>query len=158
MRILVISDSHGKGQLVDRIIRSQNTAKHVFFLGDVVGDIEDFTYEYTDRTFHIVSGNCDYSSFYPSSDRAKIGDTGIFYTHGHTFGVKGTTENLAKAARERNCKIALYGHTHVSHISYEDGVHIVNPGSVSKPRDGSRASYAVIDIEENGIMPIIINI
>lgn len=156
MRILIISDSHGKGHIVDKIIKDQSSAKHIFFLGDVVRDIEDLTYEYTDRTFHIVSGNCDYNSFYPVSDIAKIGDTGIFYTHGHPFSVKSSTERLAQAARERSCKIALYGHTHVSHISYENGVYIVNPGSVSRPRDGTAPSYAVIDIEENGIMPIII--
>lgn len=158
MRILIISDSHGKGHLVDKIIKEQSTAKHIFFLGDVTRDIEDLCYEHTDRTFHIVSGNCDYNSFYPTSDIAKIGDVGIFYTHGHTFSVKGSTERLVKAAKDRNCKIVLYGHTHVPHISYEDSVHIVNPGSLSKPRDGSVAGYAVIDIEENGIMPIIIKI
>ena len=158
MRIVVISDSHGKGHIVDQIIKTQSTAKHIFFLGDLVRDIEDFSYEYTDKTFYIVSGNCDYNSFYPTSDIAKIGDIGIFYTHGHAFGVKGSTKHLAKTAKERNCKIALYGHTHVSHTSYEDGMYIVNPGSVSRPRDGSNASYAVIDIEENGIIPIIIKL
>jgi len=158
MRIVIISDSHGKGHIVDKIINEQASAKHIFFLGDVVRDIEDFSYEYTDRTFHIVSGNCDFGSLYPICDIAKIDDIGIFYTHGHTFSVKSSTERLAKAAKERNCKIALYGHTHVSHISYEDGVYIVNPGSVSSPRQSNTASYAVIDIEKNGIMPIIINL
>lgn len=157
MRILVISDSHRKGAVVDRIIRSQPEAKHIFFLGDVVGDIEDFTYEYTDRFFHIVSGNCDAFSHYPYSDIAKVGDINIFYTHGHTFGVKGGTEHLKSAARQRECSIALYGHTHISHISYDDGLYVVNPGSASMSREGGN-SYAVIDITEQGIMPIIIKI
>ena len=43
-------------------------------------------------------------------------------------------------------------------ILYEDGRYYVNPGSLSKARDGSRNSYAVIDIEENGILPNIIEI
>ena len=59
----------------------------------------------------------------------------------------------------RKCKVsaALYGHTHISRISYEDGLYIVNPGSVSRSRNGPN-SYAVIDITEKGIMPIIITI
>lgn len=157
MRIVVISDSHRNYRVVEKIISEQKSARHIFFLGDVIGDVEDLSYEYTDKVFHIVSGNCDFGSFYPNSDIAKIGDIGIFYTHGNAFSVKGTTAHLAAAAKARNCKIALYGHTHIPHISYEDGLYIVNPGSPSCSRQGPN-SYAVLDIEENGIMPIIVKI
>ena len=157
MRILVISDSHRKGSTVDKIIESQKEAKHIFFLGDVVGDIEDFCYLYTDRTFHIVSGNCDFASNYPYADMAKIGNINIFYTHGHTLGVKGGTSRLSEHARQRNCQIALYGHTHIPHISYSNGLYVVNPGSCAMSRQGAN-SYAVIDITDKGIMPIIINV
>lgn len=157
MRILVISDSHRKYNIVERIIRAQSEAKHVFFLGDITDDIEDLMYEYTDRQFHIVSGNCDFISFYPYCSIEKIGNVDIFYTHGHTYGVKGGIGALLKAAKERNCQIALYGHTHIPHISYEDGIYLVNPGSCGNSRQGA-PSYAVIDIEENGIMPIIVTI
>ena len=154
MRLLVISDSHNRGDIVDRIIRREKDARHIFFLGDVTADIEDFQYEYTDRVFHIVSGNCDLFSEYPSVDLACVNDIKIIFTHGHTMGVKHSTAVLAAAARERGCKIALYGHTHIPSIKYEDGLHIVNPGSVSRSRDGA-CSYAGIDIEDSGIMPII---
>jgi len=157
MRILIISDSHRKGYIVDRIIRSQPDARHIFFLGDLVGDIEDFTYEYTDRVFHIVSGNCDFVSEYPCSDIARVKNINIFYTHGHTLGVKGGTGRLCEYAKQRNCQIALYGHTHIPHISYSDGLYVVNPGSCAMSRQGQN-SYAVIDITDNGIMPIIINV
>lgn len=157
MRILVISDSHRKGNVVDKILSKHPEAGHVFFLGDVTGDIEDFQYEYTDKSFHIVSGNCDFASLYPSCGIEKIGDIGVFYTHGHTLSVKSGVSRLAEHARQRGCSIALYGHTHVSRILYEDGLYIINPGSCSQPREG-KASYAVIDIEKNGIMPIIIEL
>ena len=157
MRIAVISDSHRRYSVVERIIRAQKDVKHIFFLGDGISDIEDLQYEYTDRNFYIVSGNCDLVSSYPYSSIEKIGDVGIFYTHGHTYGVKGGTRSLVNAAKERNCKIALYGHTHIPHISYEDGIYVVNPGSCGNSRQGP-PSYAVIDIEENGIMPIIITV
>ena len=136
MRIVVISDSHRRSGNIRRILDAQQSARHVFFLGDVTGDIEDVIRLYPDKTFHIVSGNCDIFSSYPSSEIANIAGHGIFFTH---------------------CDIALYGHTHASKVLYEDGMYVVNPGSCAEPRDGSK-SYAVIDIEENGIMPIIIKI
>lgn len=45
MRITVISDSHGRGSVVDRIIRRESNSQAVIFLGDVTNDIEDFVYE-----------------------------------------------------------------------------------------------------------------
>ena len=157
MRIAVISDSHGRGSVVDRILRREKDAETVIFLGDVTADIEDFTYEYTDKCFYIVSGNCDRFSSYPYSDIATVGGVKIFITHGHTLGVKGSTAALASAARQADCKIALYGHTHIPDIKYEDGLYIVNPGSCSRSRDGGN-SYAVIDIRDNEILPTIIRI
>lgn len=157
MRITVISDSHRSAGTVRRILAQQVQSRHIFFLGDVTADIEDMNMEFPDKNFFVVSGNCDYFSSYPSSDIETVGGKRIFYTHGHNFSVKHGTERLLDTAKQLNCQIALFGHTHTSQILYEDGIYLVNPGSCAQPRD-SHKSYAVIDIEENGIMPIIINI
>lgn len=157
MRIVVISDSHGHGCIVDRIIRREQSADAIIFLGDVVSDIEDFTYEYTDKRFFIVSGNCDRFSQYPYSKTENIGGVNVFITHGHSLGVKGGIGNLVIAAKQQNCKIALYGHTHIPDTKYVDGMYIVNPGSCARSRDGGN-SYAVIDIRDNGILPSIVRI
>lgn len=157
MRVVVISDSHGNGSVVDRIIRNEPQAEAIIFLGDVTRDIEDFTYEYTDKKFYIVSGNCDMFSSYPYTTVATLGGVNVFITHGHSLGVKGGLGNLIKAARQADCSIALYGHTHVSNIKYEDGLYIVNPGSCARSRDSGN-SYAVIDIRENGILASIVRI
>lgn len=157
MRILVISDSHRNTRVIEKIIESQPEAKHIFFLGNHSADIEDFEYIYSDRIFHIISGNCDFYSNYPSVGVETVNGVRIFYTHGHNYGVKGSKTHILKTAVENNCKIALYGHTHVADILYEDGVYLVNPGSCSHSRDG-RPSYAVIDITDKGIMPIIVRL
>ena len=130
MRILVISDSHKRGDLVEKIIQREPDAKEIFFLGDITPDIEDFVYLYTDRKFHIVSGNCDFMSSYRSTDTATVGTTRIFYTHGHTLGVKYGIERLKNTAIDNNCTIALYGHTHQADCHREeDGLWVLNPGS-----------------------------
>lgn len=157
MRILVISDSHRRTSVIDKILTAQPDAKYVFFLGDNVGDIEDFEYIYSDKKFCVVSGNCDFASVVPSVGVETVAGKKILYTHGHTFGVKSTTENLKKTAMQNGCDIVLYGHTHVSKILYDEGVYIVNPGSCSQPREG-KASYAIIDITDSGIMPIIVEL
>lgn len=158
MRLLVISDSHKRSGVVDRIIRREQTAKHIFFLGDIVSDIEDMIYEYPDRNFYIVAGNCDCFSSYKSFDTVKLGNNKILFCHGHTFGVKhGSAGALKKYAIENGCNIALYGHTHIANIEYDNGLYIVNPGSCSSSREGAE-SYAVIDILDNGILPQIIKI
>lgn len=157
MRIAVISDSHGHGEIVDRIIRREQGAEVIIFLGDVTTDIEDFTYEYSDKKFYIVSGNCDRLSNYPYSLVARLKGINIFITHGHTLSVKSGTSALEKVARQSDCRIALYGHTHIPNIKYDDGLYIVNPGSCARSRDGGN-SYAVIDIRENGILPAIIRL
>lgn len=157
MRVLVISDSHRNGRVIEKILYAQPTASHVFFLGDLAGDMEDFEYIFPEKQFHILSGNCDYFSTFPSSGIEKVSGKKIFYTHGHTLGVKSSTVHLLKTAKEQGCDIALFGHTHIPLTLYEDGVWIVNPGSCNSPRDG-KPTYAVIDIEENGIMPIIIEV
>lgn len=157
MRILVISDSHKRGDLIEKVLYAQPTASHVFFLGDLASDIEDLAYIFPEKQFHILAGNCDYFSNFPSTSIEKINGKNIFYTHGHTLGVKSSTEHLLKTAKAQGCEIALFGHTHLPLTLYEDGVWLVNPGSIGHPRN-SKASYAVIDIENNGVMPIIIEV
>lgn len=158
MRVVIISDSHGQSNVVDKIICKEKFADTIIFLGDVTSDIEHLTYEHTNKNFYIVSGNCDsFCSDYPFTRVEKIGGVNFFISHGHTLSVKGSTSILAAAARQSNCKIALYGHTHIPHIEYDDGLYIVNPGSCTRSREGGN-SYAAIDIRENGILPAIIRI
>lgn len=155
MRIVVISDSHKRTNVIDNILSAEPEASHVFFLGDNVSDLDDFEFLYPQKIFHKVSGNCDYIANEPCVNIEIIENKKILYTHGHTYGVKYGTDRLIESAKNNAYDIVLYGHTHISKILYEDGIYIVNPGSCSKPRDGLRPSYAVIDITEQGIMPII---
>ncbi|MBQ8203565.1 MAG: metallophosphoesterase [Clostridia bacterium] len=155
MRILVISDTHKNPFVLAKIIRSQPEARHVFFLGDVVSDIENIMDDFKDKSFHIVKGNCDGFCSYQNYDIVKLENKNILFTHGDKFSVKYGTARISEFARNSGCHIALYGHTHIPNISYEDGIYLVNPGSAARPRE-SRASYAVIDIVSGGIKPIII--
>ncbi|MEE0841046.1 MAG: metallophosphoesterase [Acutalibacteraceae bacterium] len=155
MRILVISDSHRNIHALNTVISRHPDIKHIFFLGDNADDIDGIRDSFKDRIFHVVSGNCDFASTYKGAAIEAVENTRIFYCHGHRQNVKYTLEVLKNTARENNCTLALFGHTHKSICCYDDGVYLVNPGSCSSSREGPN-SYAVIDITQKGIMPSIL--
>lgn len=157
MKILVLSDTHSNIKNILTVLSRHSDIKEVFFLGDNTNDIDAVKEQFNDINFHIVSGNCDVCSRYKSSNIVTINNKRIFFTHGHHLGVKYSLENLKTTARQNNCCLALFGHTHCSLSSYDDGLYIVNPGSLSFPRD-SFHSYAIIDILKDGIMPNIMRL
>ncbi|MBQ7288964.1 MAG: metallophosphoesterase [Clostridia bacterium] len=155
MRILVLSDSHGRAGLVEEIIEKNPEAEHIFFLGDVLRDLETAKLLFTDKKFYAVAGNCDFYADCPSEATARLGGVKIFYCHGHTLGVKYGTERLFHRAAAEQADLVLYGHTHQANIAQQGECFMVNPGSVAQARN-SRNSYAVIDIDEKGIFPSIV--
>ena len=73
----------------------------------------------------------------------------IFLAHGHRYGVHGGTWRIVEAAKELGADIAVYGHTHVPDYGKEEGVLVINPGSIAKPRQqGWRKTYAVMTIDD----------
>ena len=155
MRILVISDSHGRTGEIEKAIEKHPDILHVFFLGDCVRDVEDLPFIYSDRSFYIVEGNCDGYSMYKSLDTVTLADKKILFTHGHSLGVKLGMERLYEAAKMHSADLVLYGHTHEAKIEYADEIHYVNPGSVCSGRCGF-TSYAIVDLADSGIVARII--
>lgn len=151
MRILVISDTHGKVGAIAKVIEKHSDINNIFFLGDLTRDIEAIKEEYKQKNYYIVSGNCDGFSFYKNTDMCIINSVKILFTHGHTYGVKGGIERLCEAARQRECKLVLFGHTHAPLSVYDNGVTVVNPGSLTCSRQGGN-TYAIIDVLPSGIV------
>jgi len=54
------------------------------------------------------------------------------------------------AAREAGASACLFGHTHVPHKSYSEGLLVLNPGSLSRPRNGWGPSFALLTVPEVG--------
>lgn len=152
MRVLVLSDSHGSTQGIIDILEKHGDIDHVFFLGDGAREMSRISTEYGTH-LHMAAGNCDIYEVSRLYELERIADTTVLYTHGHQLGVKYGLERLLDAAKRTGAKLALFGHTHKPLVQYTDGIYLVNPGSVARPRDGSRKSYAIIDISTAGIMP-----
>ncbi len=159
MRIIVISDTHQLYCNLETIVRRNLDADAFFHLGDGENEYQLLLRsipEVADR-FHYVKGNCDYDSSTPRECAIDVmPGHRIFATHGHRYQVNYTLDVLTQAAREDGCDIALYGHTHVSRTTYDNGIYVMNPGSASCPRDGNPPSYGVLDVSSAGVLTNIV--
>jgi hypothetical protein len=150
MKVIIMSDSHGKMDNVEKLIKNIGTPDMVIHLGDILGQDEQLK-KICGCPAKIVQGNCDFYSENPKEEIITIGENKILATHGHKYGVDWGLDNLAYAAEERGCNIAMYGHTHIPEINYYGGITIVNPGSISQPRQLNRKpTYAIMSIDEQG--------
>lgn len=153
MRILVVSDVHGRVDRLYEAIEQQPTARDVIFLGDGLRQAEDAQDRYPDRTFYLVPGNCDFGSTRIPVRQETFGGKRFYFTHGHRHDVKYTLYRLEMAAREAGADIALFGHTHVPCEEYVDGLYLFNPGSL-----GYEGTYGYVDIVGGGIRTAVVHL
>ena len=147
MRILVLSDSHGMPSRILDAVEAHPEAETLIFLGDGERDLDTVESYYNSLPNVIkVAGNCDFSSSLPLLRVVTLGGKKIYCTHGHAEHVKYGTDELLLRARQEGADIVLYGHTHTGVTCFDDGLYIMNPGSI---RDGH---YGMIDIVPGGIM------
>ena len=146
MRILIVSDTHGSLRNFDTVIEREKKIDMLLHLGDIEGD-NDYIEAVMKCPVHIVGGNNDYFSGLPSEIVIPIGKHRVFMTHGHGHYVSMDTRRLKQAAKARGADIAMYGHTHRPDIDLEDKVKVINPGSLSYPRQsGGQATYIIMEI------------
>jgi len=136
MKYLVMSDSHGDRDIVQKIYDQFKGQVDVFLhCGDSELPAEDLLWE----SIVVIQGNCDYGT---KNDR-------IYLTHGHLYQVNFTMTPLELRAKEEKATIALFGHTHKLGCEYIDGTLYVNPGSISQPRGLPYKSFAIIDSNDD---------
>jgi len=149
MKILVISDSHGKYEMMLKVILNETPDK-VFFLGDHISDIYEIEHQIS-ADICAVKGNTDYSLKGPDDIILNIYNKKILLTHGHNYKVNYGYYRLSLKAQESAVDYVFFGHTHVYADFFEDGVRFINPGSISKPRDCNQGSYVIVEIDEENI-------
>ena len=145
-RIVLFSDSHGRTENIKNILRQIPGIDYVLFLGDCLRDIYPVEQMNPDIVFHYVPGNNDFSVSLPSEKTVEIGGVRIFMAHGHQYQVKMTCDRIFYRTGEIQCQIGLFGHTHRAVKVQDDGILLMNPGSVSLPYGGN-PSYGIIEIE-----------
>lgn len=146
-RVLVVSDTHGKIDEVERLL--ENVKFHIIIhLGDNLADAIRLKERVSPEEFYMVKGNND---FYGETEKTvEICSHKIFICHGHTYGVSYNPERLVEEAIKKGAKIALYGHTHTMCDETIKGVRVFCPGSPSRPR-GCERSVGIIECDESFI-------
>ena len=137
MKILIVSDTHRQNANYFEVLRRIQPLDMVIHCGPV----------------KIVLGNNDFFSQLPKELEFKIGSLNVLVTHGHNYYVSAGLGVLKKEAKARGIDVVFFGHTHRPVIDQtEEGLTLVNPGSLSYPRqEGRKPSYAIMEIDRYGI-------
>lgn len=155
MKILVVSDTHGDVELLHDIVSKHRLSVDlVIHLGDNITDGNSVMADFPEVAFLGVKGNCDYYNLFSDSKyEGTFNADGrrIFYTHGHKYNVNFGVEYLVSNVKFNGCNVALFGHTHVGFAEEINGVLVINPGSLSRPRDATNGTYCILDISENSV-------
>ena len=147
---LIFSDSHGNVDKLLEVVKRYPKAEAVFHLGDVEGDADRIRY-CTSYPVYMVRGNCDYISDLPQQIVTTFGGKKIAMCHGHRYINYGGVDTFRYWALEQEADIAMFGHTHVPFLEQSSKLTLINPGSISRPRqEGHIPTYAVMEIDDKG--------
>lgn len=146
MRIGLMSDTHGNTNAIDQAVEMAGKIDLWLHAGDVIMDAEYLRMVYDAKVIN-VAGNCD--GFSPAAEDEELINTGcgkIFLTHGHLYSVKYNPIDFAAACKKEGASIGVFGHSHVALAQKLNGVLLINPGSLSYPRDGKGQSFMVLEL------------
>ena len=150
MRILIVSDTHKHNENLEKVIDKIGPIDMIIHCGDAEGTEDCIRYS-VDCPMYIVAGNNDYFSELDGEMMFDVDRYKVFLTHGHYYYVNMGTERLVEEAKSRGADIVIYGHTHKPKMEVYDGVVVLNPGSISYPRQNGRIpTYMIMDIDEKG--------
>ncbi|MBO5197424.1 MAG: metallophosphoesterase [Lachnospiraceae bacterium] len=150
MKIMIVSDTHGRCQYLERAVKQISPIDMLIHLGDLEGG-EEQVRAIANCPVEMVSGNNDFFTPLEREKMITIGQYRIFLTHGHRYSVSYGTSMLKEAAYARGADIVMFGHTHRPLIDMSGDVWAINPGSISQPRQESHVpTYIVMDIDRKG--------
>ena len=148
MKVLIVSDTHRQNENFMQVMDREEPIDLLIHCGDIEGS-EYLISRRAGCPVHMVAGNNDFFSDLPREEIIDLAGKKILVTHGHTYGVSGGTDGIVEAARARGCEAVLFGHTHYPEIEMQEGILVINPGSLTFPRQrGRKFSYAVMEAEE----------
>ena len=156
MKYMFASDVHGSAFYCRKMLEAyrEEGAERLVLLGDLLyhGPRNDLPKEVIamlnemKNEIYAVRGNCEAEvdqmvlNFPVMADYCILAIDGLtFYaTHGHVY-----NENNLPPFREGD--ILIHGHTHVLKAEQREGYILLNPGSVSIPKEGNPPTYAVLE-------------
>jgi len=145
MRVLVISDTHYENEIMlDIVNRYKGKVDLMVHCGDHSLPLDDPLLDDFDV---VVKGNHDWDDFpkYVVKDK-------MFITHGHFFDIYHGFNKVLEKAKENDCRIILFGHTHIPYHTVIDGIHIINPGAVLINRGPyGYGTYVILEYDDTNV-------
>ena len=158
MKALLVSDTHRYLRYFEEALERVGPVDQIFHMGDVEGEEEVIRSLADGIPVEFVAGNNDFFSHESREKEIWFGGFRILMTHGHQYGVSTGISRLAAEGKARNVQVVLYGHTHRPSIDYVGEMALVNPGSISYPRQsGRQPSYGILEIDRYGEIHFTIN-
>lgn len=152
MKVLIVSDTHRRDDNLKKVIEELKPLDMFIHLGDSEGS-EAFIPEWLNPECEIqmVRGNNDFFSNLDREREITIGRYRALLTHGHYYNVSLGTEGIKQEAADRHVDIVMFGHTHRPCYEVQDDLIVLNPGSLSYPRqEGRKPSYMVMELDKSG--------
>lgn len=167
MKLMFASDIHGSAYYCRKMLEAweQERPGRLILLGDILyhGPRNDLPRDYAPKEviallnpmkneICAVRGNCEAEvdqmvlEFPVMADYCILieGSHTIYATHGHIY----NEDNLPPL---KNGDVLIHGHTHVLRAEQREGYVLLNPGSVSIPKEGNPPTYGVL---EDGIFRV----
>jgi len=137
VRIAVIADTHDRvPATLPKLLRG---AEEIWHLGDVCAPSILDQLNDTGCALRVVRGNGDFDFNWPLTLNLERGGVTFHLVH------------IPPRQPPTGCSVLLHGHLHVPRDEVIDGVRWMSPGSVTWPRQGSRAGFAWLTVEDGEI-------
>jgi uncharacterized protein len=161
MKLFFISDIHGSLYYLKKALENykKENADYIVILGDELyhGARNPLPLEYSPKAVAellngladkiiAIRGNCDsevdemvidypimatYSTILYNGRR-------LFLTHGHVY-------NESKLPKLSNGDVFIYGHTHIPKAEKSGNIYVINPGSITLPKENNPNTFGVLE-------------
>ena len=135
MKILIVSDTHGQEKNLEEVLEKEEPIDALIHLGDLEGGEDFISTACEDCPAYLVSGNNDFFCSLPREREITLGNiqsasspTAIIIMYLWVW------RSFGGRLLSRDYQVAMFGHTHKPYLETKDGVTILNPGSLSYPR------------------------
>ena len=168
MKTLIISDIHGSYRRLEEVLNTPLIYDQIILVGDLMYHgprnpiLDDYNPSKVAELLNnvrvpiiAVRGNCDSEvdqmllDFPIMSDSARLvlDDVIIHVSHGHLHEPDADAKNVGAS-------LYISGHTHVLRLEMNGTTLMVNPGSISLPKENNPATYGYINAHSVSIMTL----
>lgn len=150
MKILIVSDSHKHNENIKKVLDKVKPIDLMIHCGDAEGS-EYYLEGIAECPLLIVAGNNDFFTELEKEKVFNIKKYKVLLTHGHYYYVSMGVEKLVGEAKLKGVDIVMFGHTHRPMLDIRDDIVVLNPGSISYPRqDDRKPTYMIMEIDRYG--------